>query len=95
MLKYMQIAVSSDKERRKKFGKEAPSGSQEDMPVREAFRLPDPYLLNKFVDEFLKPDGVCLLLYSQMGEEGVGLRLPSSFLWQNWCSIYENFFTHV
>lgn len=56
----MQIAACSDKERRKKFGKEngASQVSPNENGAKEAFHLPDPYLLNKFVDEFLKSDGV-------------------------------------
>jgi hypothetical protein len=59
VLKYMQIAASSDKEKRRKYYKDASRNSDEN--VKEAFHLPDPYLLNKFVHEFLKSDGVSFL----------------------------------
>uniref|UniRef100_A0A914CAY9 Innexin n=1 Tax=Acrobeloides nanus TaxID=290746 RepID=A0A914CAY9_9BILA len=59
VLKYMQIAASSDKEKRRKYYKDASRNPDEN--VKEAFHLPDPYLLNKFVHEFLKTDGIFTL----------------------------------
>uniref|UniRef100_A0A7E4VKM9 Innexin n=1 Tax=Panagrellus redivivus TaxID=6233 RepID=A0A7E4VKM9_PANRE len=60
VLKYMQIAESSDRKRRTKFG-DARMETSINMEPKDAFMLPDSYLLNKFVHEFLKSDGVFTL----------------------------------
>ncbi|KAE9555333.1 hypothetical protein FO519_001492 [Halicephalobus sp. NKZ332] len=54
VLKYMQIAESSERKKRSK-----PMDSREcSLDAKEPFKLPDSYLLNKFVLQFLKSDGV-------------------------------------
>ena len=55
VLKYMQIAESSD---RKKRSKPMTDSRECSLEGKEPFKLPDSYLLNKFVLEFLKSDGV-------------------------------------
>lgn len=62
----MQIAESSD---RKKRLKPMTDSRECSLEGKEPFKLPDSYLLNKFVVQFLKSDGVSFVIFESISGE--------------------------
>ncbi|KAI1713852.1 innexin domain-containing protein [Ditylenchus destructor] len=84
ILKFMQIAQSSDYKRSRKLPTKESECAQY-IPPAEAFELPHPYLLNKFVLEFLQSDGTfsLRLIANHAGELAVVSIVRS--LWKEFC----------